>query len=59
MNTHRFLSLVAAILITAGQALIFVADTASSHADSIRRLQHHAGASAAIAAGRPAASAPV
>ena len=30
MNARRFLTLAAAILITAGQALIFAADTAAS-----------------------------
>jgi hypothetical protein len=35
MNTHRFLSLVAATLITAGQTLIFATDTAGASAPAL------------------------
>ena len=35
MNTHKALGLLAAILITAGQALVFAADTSAKAGDSV------------------------
>ena len=35
MNTHKALGLLAAVLITAGQALVFAADTSAKASDSV------------------------
>jgi len=50
MNTHKVLGLLAAVLVTAGQALVFAADTSATAGDQNARGSYEATLDASVAA---------